>query len=316
MRTTAGTSGRTARRQLVVTGLAGVALLGLTACGGSAPSSAAAGSTSAKAVGTPAAAAGSASAGSSSASSAASSATSSGAPSAGASGSSAKTPSAAQLTAAVTSAIKAKSTARLAMSSATLQRATGVLRYKRSGVDFAMTAGLPGGKTMKMVIVAGTAYLNVGEKYQGKSWIRIAPGGSDPLSKALGPMLTQLSTGMDLDAQLAGVKDAKITAATRTDVGGVPVTKYTVVSSEKALLARLDKFAATAEVRKALRAQFTGAHAESQMWISKENLPLRIDSRVVGGKAPGTTTTVTYSDWGRPVSIAVPPAGDTVNLAG
>jgi YD repeat-containing protein len=202
------------------------------------------------------------------------------------------------------------------MTSATLQRATGVVRYKRSGVDFAMTAGLPGGKTMKMVIVAGTAYMNVGEKYQGKNWIRIVPGGSDPLSKALGPILTQLSTGMDLDAQLAGGKDARITAATRTDLGGIPVTKYTVVSSEKALLAQLDKFASTPELRNALRAQFTGAHTESLMWIDNENLPLRIDSRVLGGRAPGTTTTVTYSDWGRRVSIAVPPASDTVKLAG
>jgi hypothetical protein len=190
------------------------------------------------------------------------------------------------------------------------------MHYKRSGVDFAMTAGLPGGKTMKMGIVGGTAYMNVGEKYQGKNWIRIVPGGSDPLSKALGPILTQLGTGMDLNAQLAAVKDAKITAATRTDLGGVPVTKYTLVSSEKALLAQLDKFASTPELRNALRSQFTGAHAESVMWISGENLPLRVDSRVVGGKAPGTTTTVTYSDWGSPVSISVPPAGDTVNLAG
>jgi hypothetical protein len=196
------------------------------------------------------------------------------------------------------------------------QRATGVMRFKGAGVDFAMTMTLPGGKTMKMVVVGGTAYMNVGEKYQGKNWIRVVPGGSDPLSKALGPMLAQLGTGLDLDTQLAGVKDSKITEVTRTTLAGEPVTKYTLVSSEDALLAQADKLAATPELRDALRTQFKGAHGESVLWIGADNLPRRVDSRVVGRKVPPTTTTVTYSDWGKPVAISVPPADDTVNLAG
>ena len=190
------------------------------------------------------------------------------------------------------------------------------MRFRPSGADFAMTAGLPGGKTLKMVVVGGTAYMNVGEKYQGKHWIRIAPGGSDPLSKVLGPMLAKLGTGVDLDAQLAGVKDARITSATRTTLRGVPATRYTLVSSEQALLAQLEKFAPAPEVREALRAQFEGAHAESVMWIGDGDLPLRVDSRVVGGTAPGATSTVSYSDWGKPVSISAPPRSDTANLAG
>jgi hypothetical protein len=52
------------------------------------------------------------------------------------------------------------------------------------------------------------------------------------------------------------------------------------------------------------------------MWIGAVNLAHRVDSRVVGGKVPGATSTVTYSDWGKPVSISAQPAGGTVNLAG
>jgi hypothetical protein len=309
MWTTTGTRARTTRRHLILTGVAAVTALGLAACGSSAPRSAAVGESSAKALGTPEAAASTAA----SAGAAASSAT----PSVKASGSSAGTPSATELTLRVTSAAKARGTARLTMTPGTTgQRATGVMRFKTSGVDFAMTVGLPGGKSMKMVVVGGTAYMNVGEKYQGKHWIRIVPGGSDPLSKALGPMLAQLGTGLDLDTQLAGVKDAKITAATRATLGGAPITKYTLVSGEKSLLAQLDKLAATPELRDTLRTQFKGAHAESVMWIGDDNLPRRVDSRVVGGKIPGTSTTVTYSDWGKPVSISAPPRTDTVNLAG
>jgi hypothetical protein len=312
MGTTIGTRARRPRRHAVLTVLAGFAVLGLAACGSSAPGSAAAGTDSAKALTTPAATSAGASpagAGSSAPAPATSPAKAAGSP--------AKASSATELTLRVTSAIKAKGTARLAMTPATTgQRATGVLRYRSSGVDFAMTTALPGGKTMKMIVVGGTAYMNVGEKYQGKDWIRIVPGGSDPLSKALGPMLTQLGTGVDLDTQLAGVRDARITSTKRTAVGGTPATAYTLVSSEKALLAQLDKFAPTPELRDTLRTQFEGAHGESVMWVGDDNLPLRVDSRVVGGKVPGTTTTVTYSDWGKRVSISAPPRSDTVILAG
>jgi hypothetical protein len=287
-----------------------VALLGLSACGGSgsASGSAAAGASAAKAVGAASAGAGASASSSPAGTSGAKAGTSSGT----SSGSRARATTATQLALRVTSAARAKQTAHLAMSGPT-QDATGAIRYTSSGVDIAMTAALPGGKKMQMVIIRSTAYMNVGEPYQGKNWIRIAPGGSDPLSKVLGPLLAKLGSGLDLDKQLAGVKGSTITAATRTDLGGVPATKYTLVSSESALMAQLDTFASTPALRDTLRAQFKGAHGESVMWVSDEGLPLRVDSRVVGGKAPQSTTTVTYSDWGKPVSIAAPPASDTVN---
>jgi hypothetical protein len=89
-----------------------------------------------------------------------------------------------------------------------------------------------------------------------------------------------------------------------------------MVTSEKALLAQFDKIATTPEMRKALRSQFKGAHAESVLWIGDDDLPLRVDSRVVGAALPGTTTTVTYSDWGKPVRISAPPRADVIDLAG
>jgi hypothetical protein len=297
MRTTIGTHART-RRGLMLTALAGVALSSLAACGGSSSGSAATGAGSAAVA---------ASASSPSVSSPAK-----------ASGQSAGARSVAELNSRVASAAKAKGTVRLVMtpSATTGQRATGVMRFRGSGVDFAMTVGMPGGKTLKMILVDGTAYMNVGEKYQGKNWIRISPDGSDPLSKALGPMFAQLSTGLDLDTQFAGAQDAKITAATPTTLAGVPATKYRLVSSETGFLAQIEKVVTDPAVRNTLRAQFKGAHSESVMWISKDDLPLRVESRVVGGKAPGTTATVTYSDWGKPVSITAPRRGDTANLVG
>jgi hypothetical protein len=167
-----------------------------------------------------------------------------------------------------------------------------------------------------MIFVGGAAYMNVGEKYQGKSWLRISPEGTDPLSKALAPLLTQLRTGLDVGSQVANAKGSTITGSTRTQLEGQPVTKYAVVQSEQAFLAQLDKFATTPELREQLRKQFKGARGETQIWLGDDDLPLRYETRVLGGAAPETTTTVTYSDWGKPVTISAPPARDVVDLDG
>lgn len=49
------------------------------------------------------------------------------------------------------------------------------------------------------------------------------------------------------------------------------------------------------------------------IWVGADQLPLKVESvtpamTVMGREIPETTTTVTYSDWGDPVSITVPPA--------
>jgi hypothetical protein len=190
------------------------------------------------------------------------------------------------------------------------------MRVRGSGTDLSMTATLPGGQSMTMVVVGGALYMNAGQAYQGKHWVKVTPGGSDPLSTALAPVLAQLKNGLDLNAQVPATKDAKITSATRTELGGVATTRYTVVSSASALIAQLDKFAPSAEMRAALRKQLAGAHAESVLWVDDRGLPLRVDSRVVGGAATGAgTTTITYSRWGEAVKIVAPPRED-VAVAG
>jgi hypothetical protein len=217
------------------------------------------------------------------------------------------------LSARVLAATRAKGTAHMASttSGGAGLRYSGVMRVHGSGADLSMTAALPGGRSMTVVVVGGALYMNPGQAIQGKHWVKVTPGGSDPLSKALAPALTQLRNGLDINAQVPATKDAKITAATRTELAGVATTRYTVVSSVSALLAKLDEFAPPPEIRAALRKQFAGAHAESVLWVDDRGLPLRVDSSVVGGPATDAgTTTTTYSRWGEPVKIVAPPRGD------
>jgi hypothetical protein len=90
------------------------------------------------------------------------------------------------------------------------------------------------------------------------------------------------------------------------------VTQYTVVADEKALLAQVEKFATTPDMKKKLRAQLKGARSEVVMSIGDDDLPVRVENRVVGGSFPAETT-VEYKDWGAPVTIAAPPAREVVD---
>jgi hypothetical protein len=313
MRTTTSNAPGAAAR-LAAAGLAGVLALGVAGCGGGASS---AGSTSdaAAAVASPTGRA------SSSPGSFGSTGSSKPSESSGASGSSAATRparSAAELSARVLAATRAKGSAHLASTTTGGGglRYSGVMRVHGSGADVSIKAALPGGQSVTLVAVGGALYMNVGQAVEGKHWVKVTPGGSDPLSKALAPALTELRNGLDINAQVPATKDAKITAVTRTELGGVATTKYTLVSSVSALLAKLDEFAPPPEVRAALRKQFAGAHVESVVWVDDRSLPLRVDSRVVGGAATGAgTTTMTYSRWGEPVKIVAPPRGDVAEAS-
>jgi len=284
-----GTTTRTrAAKRLATAGLTGTIALALVGCGGSG--------------------------GSSSATAAASGATSAGASATAASASpSPSVPDLAELSGRVTAAVKAKGTARIVGSSAGGTRSTGAIRYRGSSADFSVTTEA-GGKKITMVILGGVAYLNLGQKVQGKSWLRIRPGGSDPLSKGFAPLLNQLSTGLDFKSQLGAAAGSKVTDARRAEVGGTAVTQYTVVTSEKALLAQLDKAATSPEQKKLLRSQFKGAHSEAVISIGDDDLPVRVESRVVGGSVP-VETTIEYKDWGAPVTIAAPPAAQVIDAA-
>jgi hypothetical protein len=277
--------------------VAAAAALGLAGCGGSPTSSA---------VGTSSSGAAAASSPAATASSPAATASAAGKPAA---------TSMADLSTRITAAAKAKGTARLVSETTgpAAKRSTGVQRFGRSGLEFSVTTSVSG-RTIKMIYVRRAAYMNLGEKFQGKSWVRIAPEGTDPLSKALAPVLTQLSTSLEVGSQVANVKGSTIRDVTRTELGGRPVTKYTVVQSAQAFMTQLDKLATTPQLRAELRRQFKGAHSETQIWLTDDDLLVRNETRVVGGSAPSATSTVTYSDWGKPVTISAPPRRDVVDL--
>ena len=196
-------------------------------------------------------------------------------------------------------------------------RLVGVVRFRRSGMDLSMTSSrLDGGTAMRIVYVGSAVYLDLGTKHEGKTWVRITPGGADPLSQTIGPLLREVGAGLDPRKQLTGSRDSTVTGASRTRLAGVAATRYTLVTSEEALLAQMEEIATSAGMLAEVQKQFKGSHAESVLLIGDDGLPLRIDSRVVGGRTPSATSRITYSHWGEPVTIVAPPRSDVLDYTG
>jgi hypothetical protein len=214
----------------------------------------------------------------------------------------------------MSAAAKAKSTAQVALTTGSVATMNGAIRYRGNAADMSVTTNA-GGQQIKLVLVDGVAYVSTGQRIQGKSWAKISGTGKDPLSRALGPVLTTLGTSMDVSQQLAKEPDAKIVSSSSTQLGGVPVTKYTVSVSERDLLAQLSGFGLTDTQRAQLEAQFKGAHGESVLYVDGADLMRRAENKVVGGKAPSTQSVVTYSHWGDPVDISAPPTSDTIDAS-
>lgn len=101
---------------------------------------------------------------------------------------------------------------------------------------------------------------------------------------------------------------AALISATDEDLDGVPVVKYRItVDIARAAAAQDD-----ARRKRALLAYLKQGETTNEitLWVDGEHRPLRLEQRV-GSKDRPTTVDIRYRDWGRPVSIDEPPAGQT-----
>ena len=139
----------------------------------------------------------------------------------------------------------------------------------------------------------------------GKPWIKIQAGSNDPLSKALGPVMDKLQQSFDPDRNLRALTVIpKMTAAGTEALDGVQTRKYT---------GTFDLSEAAANATGPLAEQFRAlvdagtTTMDYAIWVDGKNLPRKFQT--VTATAHGkVTSTVTYRDWGKPVTIKVPPS--------
>jgi|SRR5689334_9948496 len=185
---------------------------------------------------------------------------------------------------------------------------SGVVRYGKV-VEEALTIG-SSGRELRAVLVGGVMYLDLGQKINGKSWLKIDPKSKNPMIAAMAPLLGTLQQQSNLRSLAAGLKGVKAVAGPGETVDGAQTTAYRVVMNSKQLVAALP-----AAQRKLLGPAMAGTSATTTYYVDGEWLPRKVVI-VTRSKGKTSTQTVTYSKWGEPVTIAAPAPSDVTTSFG
>lgn len=175
--------------------------------------------------------------------------------------------------------------------------ANGAISYGTNELKMDLTMDAEGQTGIHMIVLDGKFFMSLPGVVPDGKFLSI-----DPATMGLG----------DLSDQLKGTSPADLASSMKG-----AVTKLTVVGSEQVDGDDTTHFTMTVDPAKAADIIGTelpdGADASSatyDLWVGKDNL-LR---KVLVGVA-GQQVEMTYSDWGKPVDIAAPAAGDIVDMS-
>lgn len=186
--------------------------------------------------------------------------------------------------------------------------------FSFAGADTAMqmTMSTPQGD-MTMVFADKTFYMKLPtELTPGKPWIKIAPGGDDPMSQALGDSLDSI-TASDPREALAKIVDAgKISKSEKVELNGEQTTHYSIVVD-------VAKLTAESGYDDATRKQMEAAGIKElpmEIWVNGDDLPVRVITTVPVEGAGEVKTQADYTDWGKAVDIQAPDPSQVGTLGG
>jgi hypothetical protein len=222
------------------------------------------------------------------------------------------------LAGAVTDKSKSKQSAKLTMeASGAGQTMKGDGAFKVDGTDVAMrmSMDMAGLGKMEMVVVDKAFYMKIPAELGStagmpadKPWLKISAEGTDPLSKALGPMLENMGQNFDVGKQMEQIKTAgEITKSAKEPLDGQETTHYWIkVDMLKAAQAQTDPDLkkAAEDAAKAM----PNKTVDMQMWVNTDNLPVQIVMTMPVTQGQTMDMKVKYLDWGQPVDITAPPA--------
>ncbi|WP_020665004.1 hypothetical protein [Amycolatopsis benzoatilytica] len=201
---------------------------------------------------------------------------------------------------------------------------------ENSAMAMTMSAGAAGNtevrfvdKTMYMKVPAGMA-----QQYgTDKQWLKISADGTDPMSQMLGKMMTQSASQSDPTQLLDRVaKTGRIISADKADLNGQPTFHYKV---ELDVSKSIEEFVKDmpAEVQAEMKKTMQGKDIKipAEIWTDLDQLPLQVTMdeseflKSMGGaaaqQAAAGNITIKYTDWGKPVDVAAPPADQVADFS-
>jgi hypothetical protein len=221
------------------------------------------------------------------------------------------------LSAALTAKLAGKSSAKFTVDSTTelldthtVTSVTGAFRRDDQGLwmTATMTVKTPDATTLSFVLTPTAVYVRppADQKLPAdKPWVRAAADGSDAFSKEFAPLFASLK--QTTLSPLAVPLDPATTTITGSDlqpVGPVPARHYALKTDLGAVAKALP--AGPLKDATALEAKLGGMLDE--LWVGNGNVPLRSEQKLDIPATKGTlTVSRTYSGWGQPVDVPVPP---------
>lgn len=189
----------------------------------------------------------------------------------------------AELATTMTDAMVKAGSGTIAMDLGTEGKATGAFAIKGTAMEQQMTMPIQG-QTMEIVSTGGIIYMK-GLPGSKKPWVKIDPKADDPISQMFAGMTGDMGDPRQLAKALEGTK---ATVVSSTADG----TTYDVTIDPKTLLG--GAAASAAPSAKPVKARYT---------LDAKDLPTSMVVEVEGQKI-----TISFGDWGKPVSITAPPA--------
>nr|WP_218863659.1 hypothetical protein [Actinopolyspora biskrensis] len=157
------------------------------------------------------------------------------------------------------------------------------------------------------IVTEDAVYIKMpGQGQSGKPWMKQSLNSSG-LSKNMGQMGKMLQFS-DIKSILP--PGSEITDQKEVQLNGEQATRYDAVTD-------LQKAAAKSEgLQKSSFETLINAgvnEISKTLWVDSNNLLMKVESvtpsmKIAGQQIPESTRTITYSDWGEPVDITVPPA--------
>ncbi|MEU1085330.1 LppX_LprAFG lipoprotein [Streptomyces sp. NPDC005576] len=192
------------------------------------------------------------------------------------------------------------------------------IKYTGGTMGEAM-AKMGGDGTMRALYLKDAYYMNMGDAFAsalgGKHWLRYAYADLAALTGASGEAAqNQIKNSTPQEGVKALLASGDVKKVGEEDVRGVATTHYSGVVDVAALTAKSGGL--DADQLQELKDQLDKAGLKTEtvdVWVDKDDLLVKKTER--GESAAGAVnTTIFYSDYGTPVSVRPPAAGDTADF--
>jgi hypothetical protein len=212
---------------------------------------------------------------------------------------------AAQLAAQIEQAARAKGSVAFSILSSGAQQLSAQGESKGTGAatELQLKATIGGAQSLEIVKKSGLVYLKPPSPMGGKPWIKISNSPDDMFRPLYAQVFQGLETAGDLSATATAIKGMGSFRAAGTEVvDGATTTKYIASPPAKAGVKLLP------QVFQTLTAQTLGnARTTVALWIGPDGLLHRTTDVFTIDKRNVATSLVTYSQWGKTVSVTAPP---------